>query len=159
LHPRADDGIRTRDPHLGKVMRYQLRYIRAQRARSSPGAKHDDSPPEWARTNFLVPSGPPLSVAQQRVLPTRPRVLTFDVIRLLAPVPWLSGRASASHAEGRWFDPSRDHHGRCAGHRIFRYPTSDPSPTTAAGYPPLIRRHGHPPSPSSASATRSRSES
>ncbi len=26
--PRADDGIRTRDPHLGKVMRYQLRYIR-----------------------------------------------------------------------------------------------------------------------------------
>ena len=25
---RADDGIRTRDPHLGKVMRYQLRYIR-----------------------------------------------------------------------------------------------------------------------------------
>jgi hypothetical protein len=24
----ADDGTRTRDPHLGKVMRYQLRYIR-----------------------------------------------------------------------------------------------------------------------------------
>ena len=109
MHPRADDGIRTRDPHLGKVMRYQLRYIRAQRTRSSPGAKHDDSPPEWARTNFLVPSGAPLSAAQQRVLPTHPRVLTFDVIRLLAPVPWLSGRASASHAEGRWFDPSRDH--------------------------------------------------
>ena len=29
--PRADDGIRTRDPHLGKVMRYQLRYIRMLR--------------------------------------------------------------------------------------------------------------------------------
>ena len=28
---RADDGIRTRDPHLGKVMRYQLRYIRMLR--------------------------------------------------------------------------------------------------------------------------------
>ena len=28
LTPRADDGIRTRDPHLGKVMRYQLRYVR-----------------------------------------------------------------------------------------------------------------------------------
>ena len=109
MHLRADDGIRTRDPHLGKVMRYQLRYIRAPRTRSSSGAKHDDSPPEWARTNFLVPSGAPLFAAQQRVLPTRPRVLTFDVIRLLAPVPWLSGRASASHAEGRWFDPSRDH--------------------------------------------------
>ncbi len=25
---RADDGIRTRDPHLGKVMRYQLRHVR-----------------------------------------------------------------------------------------------------------------------------------
>ena len=28
FHHGADDGIRTRDPHLGKVMRYQLRYIR-----------------------------------------------------------------------------------------------------------------------------------
>ena len=44
-------------------MRYQLRYIRAQRTRSSPGAKHDDSPLEWARTNFLAPSGAPLSAA------------------------------------------------------------------------------------------------
>jgi hypothetical protein len=63
-NPRADDGIRTRDPHLGKVMRYQLRYVRAQRTRSSPGAKHDDSPPERARTNFLAPSGAPPSAAQ-----------------------------------------------------------------------------------------------
>ena len=29
---RADDGIRTRDPHLGKVMRYQLRYVRMCRS-------------------------------------------------------------------------------------------------------------------------------
>ena len=28
LTTRADDETRTRDPHLGKVMRYQLRYIR-----------------------------------------------------------------------------------------------------------------------------------
>ena len=26
---RADDGIRTRDPHLGKVMLYQLSHVRA----------------------------------------------------------------------------------------------------------------------------------
>ena len=26
----ADDETRTRDPHLGKVMRYQLRYIRGR---------------------------------------------------------------------------------------------------------------------------------
>ncbi len=35
-HLRADDGIRTRDPHLGKVMRYQLRYIRAPRTTRRP---------------------------------------------------------------------------------------------------------------------------
>src|SRR5205823_3752803 len=34
---RADDGTRTRDPHLGKVMRYQLRYVRM--------------PPEYRLTN------------------------------------------------------------------------------------------------------------
>ena len=90
-------------------MRYQLRYIRAQRTRSSPGAKHDDSPPESARTNFWHRQARRYPRPIQRVLPRRPRVLTFDVVRLLAPVPWLSGRASASHAEGRWFDPSRDH--------------------------------------------------
>lgn len=28
LFHRADDGTRTRDPHLGKVMLYQLSYIR-----------------------------------------------------------------------------------------------------------------------------------
>ena len=28
VHTRADDETRTRDPHLGKVMRYQLRHIR-----------------------------------------------------------------------------------------------------------------------------------
>ena len=41
-------------------------------------------------------------------------VLIFDldvggVLGADSTVPWLSGRASASHAEGRWFDPSRDH--------------------------------------------------
>jgi hypothetical protein len=50
-HHRADDGIRTRDPNLGKVVRYQLRYIRVPRARSSPVAKDDDSPLERGRTN------------------------------------------------------------------------------------------------------------
>ncbi len=31
----ADDGIRTRDPHLGKVMLYQLSHVRLVRAHSS----------------------------------------------------------------------------------------------------------------------------
>ena len=92
-------------------MRYQLRYIRAQRTRSSPGAKHDDSPPERACTNFLatVQARRDPRPRRARVRSKSLRVLTFDVVRLSAPVPWLSGRASASHAEGRWFDPSRDH--------------------------------------------------
>ncbi|MDT5237319.1 MAG: hypothetical protein QOF47_3306, partial [Mycobacterium sp.] len=52
VHLRADDGIRTRDPHLGKVMRYQLRYIRAPRTTSSPVAKDDDSPLKRSCTNL-----------------------------------------------------------------------------------------------------------
>ena len=112
-HLRADDGIRTRDPHLGKVMRYQLRYIRAQRTRSSPGAKDDDSPIERAHTNLLARTASRLSrwcrEAHMALNLGAQHVLTFTLVRLSAPVPWLSGRASASHAEGRWFDPSRDH--------------------------------------------------
>ena len=34
---RADDGTRTRDPHLGKVMRYQLRYVRDAAVRANRG--------------------------------------------------------------------------------------------------------------------------
>ena len=104
-------------------MRYQLRYIRAQRTRSSPGAKDDDSPRERAHTNLLVWAVSRLSRHPYDAHVARTAeawlVLVFDLVRLSAPVPWLSGRASASHAEGRWFDPSRDHspdlheHGVC----------------------------------------------
>ncbi len=38
---RADDGIRTRDPHLGKVMRYQLRYVRTRTVRASSKSVSD----------------------------------------------------------------------------------------------------------------------
>jgi hypothetical protein len=112
LHLRADDGIRTRDPHLGKVMRYQLRYIRAQRTRSSPGAKDDDSPRKRAHTNLLAWAVSRLSRHPERRLwrcAMSGACYSSTSFGLSAPVPWLSGRASASHAEGRWFDPSRDH--------------------------------------------------
>ncbi len=33
---RADDGIRTRDPHLGKVMLYQLSHVRKAARMISP---------------------------------------------------------------------------------------------------------------------------
>ena len=67
-------------------MRYQLRYIRAQRARSSPGAKHDDSPTEADDTNFSTPTRAPLFNLEQHVLPVEPRVLIFDVVSPAAPV-------------------------------------------------------------------------
>src|SRR5690349_1436064 len=40
---RADDGIRTRDPHLGKVMRYQLRYVRMVNGLTTVPPPGDDS--------------------------------------------------------------------------------------------------------------------
>ena len=33
---RADDGIRTRDPHLGKVMLYQLSHVRVPAREPAP---------------------------------------------------------------------------------------------------------------------------
>jgi hypothetical protein len=98
LHLRADDGIRTRDPHLGKVMRYQLRYVRAQRTRSSPGAKHDDSPRDPAHTNPLVPCVSRLTLAHVTACGAfcGPLfVLVFDVVRPLGAGPvaqWKSVR-------------------------------------------------------------------
>ena len=41
---RADDGIRTRDPHLGKVMRYQLRYVRNARLTGNERIAHGPTP-------------------------------------------------------------------------------------------------------------------
>ena len=43
---RADDGIRTRDPHLGKVMRYQLRYVRESSPSPEPGNRHHSRSPQ-----------------------------------------------------------------------------------------------------------------
>ena len=40
LTPGADDGIRTRDPHLGKVMLYQLSHVRVTYECSKPATVH-----------------------------------------------------------------------------------------------------------------------
>jgi hypothetical protein len=86
MHLRADDGIRTRDPNLGKVVRYQLRHIRAQRTRSSPGAKHDDSPPERDHTNSMTPLARRSSNSDGTFWAVPRRVLIFVLVRLSAPV-------------------------------------------------------------------------
>src|SRR3982074_811182 len=43
----ADDGIRTRDPHLGKVMLYQLSHVRVSQYPTAPGPQLpvDPKPP------------------------------------------------------------------------------------------------------------------
>ena len=57
---RADDGIRTRDPHLGKVMLYQLSHVRVLAERPWPfgawntiygsfGALQNGRAPRWGR--------------------------------------------------------------------------------------------------------------
>ena len=44
---RADDETRTRDPHLGKVMRYQLRYIRTTNRSLLQSLKRDSRARYW----------------------------------------------------------------------------------------------------------------
>src|SRR5919112_1468308 len=52
--PRADDGTRTRDPHLGKVMRYQRRHARVGRGGSGGPTRR------CRRKEHYCITGPPL---------------------------------------------------------------------------------------------------
>ena len=55
---RADDGIRTRDPHLGKVMLYQLSHVRAPPpAKLGEGATRNHSRADGWNPNNLQPAG------------------------------------------------------------------------------------------------------
>ena len=42
---RADDGIRTRDPHLGKVVLYQLSHVRVTQVYQGPYRPVEPNPP------------------------------------------------------------------------------------------------------------------
>ena len=93
---RADDGIRTRDPHLGKVMLYQLSHVR--------------TPSREAPFRCMDHHSRPIAAAQNRFE-------GFWDWRLVNPsakvVPrrgdWRSGSALRSHRRGHWFDPSIAH--------------------------------------------------
>ena len=65
--PRADDETRTRDPHLGKVMRYQLRYIRTRHFR---GARKNISRSHPTNTNLHVSNR--ITYSCPTILPTSP---------------------------------------------------------------------------------------
>ena len=110
--PRADDGIRTRDPHLGKVMRYQLRYVRVHTGDVSHRVPIDDSI-RCARgaSNRLAPAGPHLldprgqlvavAVVADQLVGDRPALLVagLDLIRSRASasdIPRPASRCSRS---------------------------------------------------------------
>ena len=62
---RADDGVRTRDLNLGKVPRYQLRYVRINcRGKSSAGRA--DAPKRWLFCVALPHVRPRLSILDGR---------------------------------------------------------------------------------------------
>src|SRR6266516_117269 len=74
--PRADDGIRTRDPHLGKVMRYQLRYVREVPVSKGQAPAADSSrsaslPPNPRRGSGTLPAATALSVPAGKVVNVR----------------------------------------------------------------------------------------
>jgi hypothetical protein len=91
LHLRADDGIRTRDPHLGKVMRYQLRYIRASRTRCRHVRTETIVHPSMAaQISLRFLSSFRSSRSHSVFWPKPPPVLLFDVVRPPAP-GWARG--------------------------------------------------------------------
>ena len=119
---RADDEIRTRDPHLGKVMLYQLSHVRiallvlalsdrlVRRVENSsapfPGMQNRPSPARFhAQTQPDDPAVRPRRHA--RALPTR-----------------TAGRAIRTCRE------APDHHGRRRTHQEAPDATSNPGPTT-----------------------------
>ena len=125
-------------------MRYQLRYIRILH-------QGEIVVPLRCMTIMHYRSGTQIPGSRLR-LPCEkgtPAVLVFPD----RSVPWLSGRASASHAEGRWFDPSRDHHPVPACHRpgaptsaVERWsePNRSKRSKAAAGPSPLCGEHEDP---------------
>src|SRR6266487_1164553 len=58
-HLRADDGIRTRDPHLGKVMLYQLSHVRTCRPPALAGEPGRPSPAPAGAFSTVADPRPP----------------------------------------------------------------------------------------------------
>ncbi len=99
---RADDETRTRDPHLGKVMRYQLRYIRISFP-VFPGHLKDSSRFRAARKTTLPPRVSHVSVRSVPRNQVRsvlgPRGSSAPGSRAIGA----AGSALPSHGRGRGF--------------------------------------------------------
>ena len=148
---RADDGIRTRDPHLGKVMRYQLRYIRAPRAR----CRH-------VRTETIVhPSMATQISPRLSNQPTAHHILAENAahasLRPRSPASaWLGAGSRGSvgerplHTRKVAGSIPAGTTGRITSSGLFASWHARTIRRNAPGYPPFIRSRGQPPSPSSA---------
>ena len=100
----ADDGTRTRDPHLGKVMLYQLSHIRVHSTDPYRGA--------W-RWKTITSSRPPRANDSAVIHLTRASFARRHRRWIACPPHRAIGsgvRAPRSHRGGHWFDSSIAHH-------------------------------------------------
>ena len=116
--PRADDGTRTRDPHLGKVMRYQLRYVRTAVAESIRATDENSSRGLHRLTNRIPLDAP--DNPGGAVLPRSTRLV------------------------GAGQEPSRSSARRSGTKRISSKVTAQPSPVGDWASRPISSRPGAP---------------
>ncbi len=84
---RADDETRTRDPHLGKVMRYQLRYIRISPRYRDLNNYREAAP--GVQIGAAIPGAPPRFVPSSR---GSGKFFPPPGSRADTVIPWLKGR-------------------------------------------------------------------
>ena len=147
---RADDGIRTRDPHLGKVMRYQLRYVRTIFRSSRNHIRRSITSANQGTNRAMSARGPDM-MSRCRSLRSRAsggygrRTCRRSPPTLLPLIPVDAGRlrsrtkgrpSSPGSGPGRWKHPPM----RLAGGQGRRRPTGA-RPWTRRPTWPLLRRH------------------
>src|SRR5262249_29683145 len=82
---RADDGIRTRDPHLGKVMLYQLSHVRVP----APARAGKTAPAETdVRSRTLAHPGRRANLPRRRTASGRPHPPGRAHPIPARPAPW-----------------------------------------------------------------------
>lgn len=123
---RADDETRTRDPNLGKVVRYQLRYIRISRS-GCPEHVNDFSP-----LNRECKTGRTPRVSRRRFV-AGPRHPVASVLgpfgsRAIGAV----GSALPSHGRGHQFESGIAHQETPAAAGVFSSPRASPGRNTSS---------------------------
>ncbi len=123
-HTRADDEIRTRDPHLGKVMRYHcatsaLVFPLSRRRRklyTNPGASakilpvHRACPPSSCGSGrFSTPRRPRATPGERVVFGAPPDIRYYRLARTVQGAIGAVGSALRSHRRGHQFESGIAH--------------------------------------------------